>query len=139
MYSNARGIKSKVNSLKQILINNPCEIIALCETHLNQNENVPQYRQAGLTRKDKDGGVIGFLINNKIVKSCFVEPQTNHRILEILTIRLELKQNKTIIICIYYGKQETKQLSKKQREILIIYYSTFQSTYKVIPLITWRF
>ena len=138
MYSNARGIKSKVNSLKQILINNPCEIIALSETHLNQNENVPQYRWVGLTRKDKDGGVIGFLINNKIVKSCFVEPQTNHRILEIMTIRLELKQNKTIIICIYYGKKETK-LSKKQRENLIIYYSTFQSTYKVIPLITWRF
>ena len=63
MYLYARGIKSKVISLKQILINNPCEIIALCETHLKQNEkvNVPGYKWIGLNRKDKDGGGIGFL------------------------------------------------------------------------------
>ena len=34
--SNTNGIKSKVNSLKQFLINNPCEIIALCRTHLKK-------------------------------------------------------------------------------------------------------
>ena len=38
MYSIGRGIKSKVNSLKQILLNKPCEIIAL--KHLKQNEKV---------------------------------------------------------------------------------------------------
>ena len=82
MFSNARGIKSKLISLKQILIKNPCEIIALCETHFNQNlkVNVPGYKWIGLSRKDKDGGGIVFLINNNIVKLCFVEPQTNDRI-----------------------------------------------------------
>ena len=82
MFSNARGIKSKLISLKQILIKNPCEIIALCETHIKQNfkVNVPGYKWIGLSRKDKDGGGIVFLINNNIVKSCFVEPQTNDRI-----------------------------------------------------------
>ena len=78
--------------------------------HLKQNKkvNVQGYKWIGLNRKDKNGGGIGFLINYNIVKSCFVEPQTNDGILEIMTIRLELKQNKTIIICIYYGKQEIK-------------------------------
>ena len=106
MYSSARGIKSKVNSLKQILLNKPCEIIALCETHLKQNKKVSiaGFKWIGLNRKDKHAGEIGFLINNNIVKSCFVEPQTSEGI-EIMTIRLELKQNKTIIICIYYGKR----------------------------------
>ena len=106
MYSNARGIKLKVNSLKQILINKPSEIIALCGTHLKQNEkvNVPGYKWIGLNRNDKDGGGTGFLINSNIVKSCFVEPQTNDGI-EIMTVRLELKENKTITIYIYYGKE----------------------------------
>ena len=65
----------------------------MCETHLKQNEKVSitGYKWIGVNRKDKDGGGIGFLINSNIVKSCFVEPQTNEGI-EIMTIRLELKQ-----------------------------------------------
>ena len=88
----------------------------MCETHLKQNEKVSitGYKWIGVNRKDKDGGGIGFLINNNIVKSCFVEPQTNEGI-EIMTIRLELKQNKTIIICIYYRKQETKTTKQEAR------------------------
>ena len=67
MYSNARGIMSKVSSLKQILIKKPCEIIALWETHLKQNEKVSitEYKWIALNRKDKDGGGIGLLINIK--------------------------------------------------------------------------
>ena len=34
MYPNARDIKSEINSLRQILISNSCEIIVFCETHL---------------------------------------------------------------------------------------------------------
>ena len=60
-------------------------------------------------------------MNNNIVKSCFVDPQTNDGILELMPIRLELKWNKTIIICIYYGKQETKttkQEAKRESDYL---------------------
>ena len=32
-----------------------------------------------------------------------------------MTIRLKLKQNKTIIICIYYEKQETKTTKREAR------------------------
>ena len=69
--------------------------MALCETHLKQNEKVSTtvYKWIELNRKDENGGGSGFLINNKIVKSYFVEPQTNEGI-EIMTIRLELKQSK---------------------------------------------
>ena len=35
-----------------------------------------------------------------------------------MTIRLELKQNKTIIIWIYYGKQETKTTKQKAKRAL---------------------
>ena len=130
MFSNARGIKSKLISLKQILIKNPCEIIALFETHFKQNlkVNVPGYKWIGLSRKNKDGGGIVFLINNNIVKSCFVEPQTNDRI-EIMAIRPELKHNKTIIICSYYWKQETK--TTKQEAKLDFDYLSQHITYRV--------
>ena len=130
MFSNARGIKSKLISLKQILIKNPCEIIALFETHFKQNlkVNVPGYKWIGLSRKNKDGGGIVFLINNNIVKTCFVEPQTNDRI-EIMAIRPELKHNKTIIICSYYWKQETK--TTKQEAKLDFDYLSQHITYRV--------
>ena len=127
LYFNERGIKSKINFLKQVLINILCEIIALCETHFQKTEKVsiPGYKWIGLSRNDIGGGRVGFLTNNSMVKSCFVGPQTNNGI-EIMTIRLELKQNKTIIICIYYGKP--KQQNKKQKANLMIYHNIFQST-----------
>ena len=53
-------------------------------------------------------------MNSNVVKSCFVEQQTNEGI-EIMTIRLELKRNKTIVICINYGKQETKTIKQEAR------------------------
>ena len=96
--------------------------MALWETHLKENEKVsiPGYKWVGLNRKDKNGGEIGFLTKNHTIKSCFVEPQTNDGI-EAMTIRLELKQNKSIIIYIYYGKQEsktTKQEAKNEFDYL---------------------
>ena len=51
-------------------------------------------------------------MNKNIGKSCFVEPQTDNGI-EIMTIKLELKQNKAIIIFICYGKQETKTANEE--------------------------
>ena len=53
-------------------------------------------------------------MNNNVVKSCFVEQQTNEG-RERMTIKLELKRNKTVIICINYGKQETKTIKQEAR------------------------
>ena len=56
----------------------------------------------------------GFLINNNIVTLHFVEPQINNGI-EVMTISLELKQNKTIIICVCYWKQQTKTTKQEAK------------------------
>ena len=108
---------SKTNSNKKT----PYKTIALCETHLKENEKVsiPGYKWEGRNRKDKNDGEIAFLIKNHIVKSCFVEPQTNDGI-ETMTIRLELEQNKTIIICIYCGKQESKTRKQEAKLLFIL-------------------
>ena len=45
-----------------------------------------------------------------------------------MTIRLELKQNKTVIRCIYYGKQEiktTKQEAKREFDYLLQHISKY--------------
>ena len=46
-------------------------------------------------------------MNNNAVKSCFVEQQTNEGI-EIMTIRLELKRNKTISNVLIMGNKKPK-------------------------------
>ena len=82
MYFNKRGIKSKINFLKQVLINILCEIIALCETRFQKTEkaSIPGYKRIELSRNDIGGGKVGFLTNKSMVKSCFVGPQTNNGI-----------------------------------------------------------
>ena len=63
IYANARGIKSKMQSLKQIL-SKPCHIFAITETLLKDNEkvNIQHFKWIGLNRQNKDRGGIGFLI-----------------------------------------------------------------------------
>ena len=128
---NVRGQKVKLNSVKQILINNPCKIIALCETHLKQNEEVSirGYKWIGLNRKYVDDRGFGFLIINNIVKLCFVEPQSNDGI-KIMTVRLDnysgwIKQSPYIFIM---GNKKPKQQNKKQKMNLITFHNTFWST-----------
>ena len=81
IYANARGIKSKMQSLKQIL-SKPCHIFAITETLLKDNEkvNIQHFKWIGLNRQNKDGVGIGFLINKSIIKSCTIEPNLNKRI-----------------------------------------------------------
>ena len=82
IYANAIVIKSKRQSLKQIILSEPCHIFAITETILKDNEkiNTQHFKWIGLNRKNKDGGGIGFLINKSILKSCTIEPNSNKAI-----------------------------------------------------------
>ena len=60
IYANARGIKSKMQSLKQIILSKPCHIFAITETLLKDNEkvNIQHFKWIGLNRQNKDRGGI---------------------------------------------------------------------------------
>ena len=55
VYANAGGIKSRMQSLKQILLSKPCHIFAITGTLLKNNEKVKvqHYKWVGLNRKTK--------------------------------------------------------------------------------------
>ena len=57
---------------------------------------------------------IGFLINKSILKSCTIEPNLNKTI-EFMSIKLNLTNNESMMVCLYYGKEESRS-TKKQSE-----------------------
>ena len=75
---NARGIKSKLPSLKRILTELEPEIVALQETHLKEKEKIVvsgyQWIEIEGNRKNRSGRGVGFLIQNNIIKNVIREP-----------------------------------------------------------------
>ena len=53
------------------------------------------------------GGGIVFLMNKSIIKSCTTEPNLNTAI-EFMSVKPNLTNNKSMILCSYYGKQESR-------------------------------
>ena len=72
VHLNIRGLKSKINDLSDLLIKlkNP-EIIMLNETWLKESDNnrisLPNYKYEGISRNNKKGGGVGFLIRTDIL------------------------------------------------------------------------
>ena len=78
LYSNARGIKSKIKSLKEIVYSTECDLYAVTETNLKQNENivVKGYKWVGKIRQERDGGGVGILIKDTLINGITIEPIT---------------------------------------------------------------
>ena len=104
-----------MQSLKQNnILSKACHIFAITETLLKDNEkiNIQHFKWIGLSRKNKDGGGIVFLINKSIIKTCTIEPSLNKTI-EFMSIKLNLTNNESMMACLYYGKQESRSTKKE--------------------------
>ena len=101
-------------SLKQIILPKPCHIFAITETLLKNNEKVKihHFKWLGLKMQNKDRRGIGFLINKSVIKSCTIEPNLNKAI-EFMNIKLSLTNNELMMVCLYYGKQESRSTKKE--------------------------
>ena len=53
------------------------------------------------------GGGIVFLMNKSIIKSCTTEPNLNTAI-EFMSLKPNLTNNISMMVCSYYGKQESR-------------------------------
>ena len=53
------------------------------------------------------GGGIVFLMNKSIIKSCTTEPKLNTAI-EFMSVKPNLTNNISMMVCSYYGKQESR-------------------------------
>ena len=108
---NARGIKSKLTSLKRIITELNPEIVALQETKLKEKEKitVAGYEWIDGNRKNQSGGGgVGFLVHTSILKNTIREPSSLiPDKTELRWIRLTLSCNAQICFGVFYGKQET--------------------------------
>ena len=68
----------------------------------------------GLNRKNKERGCTGFSINKFITKSYTIEPNLNKTI-EFMSIKLILTNDESIMVCLYYSKQESISTKKNQK------------------------
>ena len=53
------------------------------------------------------GGGIVFLMNKSIIKSCTTEPNLN-TVIEFMSLKPNLTNNISMMVCSYYGKQESR-------------------------------
>ena len=116
MYSNIRGIKSKKNSLIEILDDCDPHILLLAETQLRSNVGmaINGYTFFGRKREAMNGGGVGILLRNDLLHRS--APHITDRNIEIMWISVRMKCEKPLIIGIYYGRQESRT-SKQEIEI----------------------
>ena len=76
---------------------------------------------------------IGFLINKSIIKSCTTEPNLNKTI-EFMSIKLNLTNNESMMVCLYYGKEESRSTKKSNQKTNLIKYQHTQKTALIIIL-----
>ena len=81
----------------------------------NEKVNIQYFKWIGLNRQNKDEGVIEFLINKFVIKSCTIAQNLNKTIHEFMSIKLNLTNNESMMVCLYYGKEESRS-TKKQSE-----------------------
>ena len=115
-YLNIRGLKSKVESLKEIIIEEKPEVIGLVETMLDGKDKVVMEGYT-IYRNDRNGDGGGVLIAIKdVLKGIMVEESNSKRKEE--SIWLSLTNNKTKIrIGIVYNPQENKTTKDELEEV----------------------
>ena len=115
-YLNIRGLKSKIESLKEIIIEEKPEVIGLVETMLDGKDKVVMEGYT-IYRNDRSGDGGGVLIAIKdVLKGIMVEESNSKRKEE--SIWLSLTNNKTKIrIGLVYNPQENKTTKDELEEV----------------------
>ena len=87
----------------------------IIKTSNRNTVNMQHYKWIGINRQNKEGVGIGFLIEKSIIKSCTIEPIL-YKTIEFISIKLNLTNNESMMVCLYYGKQESKSTKKRIRK-----------------------
>ena len=98
-----------MKSLKEMVYSTDCDLYAVTETNLKQNENihVKGYKWIGKIRQERDGGRVGILLKDTLISDITIEPITAKNI-ELLLLKLNLNNSEYLIIMIYYRIQESR-------------------------------
>lgn len=117
IYANARGLRSKIKSVKEITQRANCDIFAFAEKGLKANENTKMkgYKWVRKSRtENKEGGGVGFLIKNNLLKACSINQMDSN--IGIASINVKIKYNEQLNVFVYHRKQESR--IKKEEAIV---------------------
>ena len=98
MYTNIRGIKSKKNSLIEILHDCDPHLFFLTETQLRSNVgiNIEGYKFYGRKREGKNGGGVGILVRNDILNK--TAPHISNRNTEMMWVSVHRNRSKPLFL-----------------------------------------
>ena len=107
LYANVRGLKSKMQCVKDILAETKPTVALFTETHLPDNTGIrfDGYSFFGKAREGKAGGGVGICVANDM--KAVISPHHTKRELEIIWISIHRPGQLPIAIGVYYGKQES--------------------------------
>ena len=137
MYLNIRGLKSKLESLKEIIDEQKPDIIALVETLLCENDAI-ELKNYEIIRNDREAGGGGVLIAiKKEMKSIVIEDGTCKETTDTLWISIYNKKE-DIRLGVIYNPQESKttkeDLNKLYKNIEKQVQATIHSKQKLLIL-----
>ena len=120
IYQNIRGMKSKVNSLREMVEDQKPRIVCLVETHLEKEEEVAIPGYETIYRNDKttnSGGILVAVKDN--IKTVTMQTHKQEQVGEGLRILTDNKKTNLKLGIIYAPQQNTtlnKELKKMYQE-----------------------
>ena len=108
MYANVRGMKSKINSLIEVLQDHNPHVFLITETQLKSDTGikVSGYTIYSRARPQGTGGGVAILVRNDIIQH--TAPHISDRQIELIWVSIRRKNKRPIFIGSYYGKQESR-------------------------------
>ena len=117
-YNNIRGVKSKINTLEEIIKDVNPHIICLTEAHLGKDENIIVDNYTFIHNNNKEGkGGVSIWLRNDIKHMC-IEISRETKEYETLWIKISNNKNINIRIGNIYAPQECRT---KEKVILNMY------------------
>ena len=112
-YCNARGILTKINSLKTIIVEHNPDLVAITETWLkDKGPEIDNYTWIQANRQEQiKGGGIGVLVKNSILNRVEGDSDSTYRD-QIQTVKLK-RQSEELLIHIIYAPQDNAQHNER--------------------------
>ena len=117
VYANARGLISKLASVKEMLSETGAIVACVTETHLSENKGVAidGYSFFGRAREGKSGGGVGIFVKNTMKQTA--SPHYSSKDIEIVWVSINRRQQSPVHIGVYYGKQESTSQEEIKEEM----------------------
>jgi hypothetical protein len=112
LYSNANGVASKAQCLKNILLSEEIDFALITETKCTGvTPNIPGYTWISRKAKENKSGGLGIVVRNGLSSqlNTITSMKNNEEDLEVLWVKVNTPADKPLALGVFYGKQENRK------------------------------